>query len=87
MPRRCSSSISLGTMTPPPPPKIRTWPAPRSSSSSPQVGEVLDVAALVAGDRDSLGVLLHGGGDDLGDAAVVAEVDDLGARGLQDAAA
>jgi len=48
--------------------------------------EELYVAALVGGDRDALGVLLDGGVDDLFDRAVVAEVDDLGAVRLQDAA-
>ena len=37
-------------------------------------------------DGDALHVLLDRGGDDLVDRAVVAEVDDLGARGLHDAA-
>ena len=48
--------------------------------------EELDVAALVGGDRDALGVLLDRGVDDLLDRAVVAEMDDLGALRLQDAA-
>ena len=48
--------------------------------------EVLDVATLVAGDRDALGVLLDGGLDDVLHGAVVAQVDDLAARGLEDAA-
>ncbi len=48
--------------------------------------EELDVAALVGGDRDALGVLLDGGVDDFLDRAVVAEVDDLCAVRLQDAA-
>jgi hypothetical protein len=47
--------------------------------------EVLDVAALVGADGDALHVFLQGGGDDLVDAAVVAEVDHLGAHALQDA--
>ncbi len=48
--------------------------------------EVFDMAALVRADRDALHVFLQRGGDDLVDAAVVAEVDDLGAHALQDAA-
>jgi hypothetical protein len=50
------------------------------------VPEVLVVAALVAADRDAVGILLDRGTDDVGDAAVVAEVDDFGPVGLQDAA-
>ena len=41
--------------------------------------------ALVRADRDALHVLLHGRRDDVVDAAVVAEVDHLGALRLQDA--
>jgi hypothetical protein len=48
-----------------------------------QVGEVLDVPALVAADRHRGGVLVEGGPDDLVDRAVVAQVDDLGALGLE----
>ncbi|MNY46119.1 hypothetical protein D3C86_1812690 [compost metagenome] len=48
--------------------------------------EVLDVPALVGADGDALHVLLDGGLDDLGDRAVVAQVDHLGAGVLQDAA-
>ena len=62
------------------------WSAPRSLQEIDHVLEELDVAALVGGDRDALGVLLDGGVDDLLDRAVVAEVDDLGAVRLQDAA-
>ena len=51
-----------------------------------QVAEVLDVPALVGRDRHPLHVLLDGRGDHVLDAAVVAEVDHLGALGLQDAA-
>jgi hypothetical protein len=50
------------------------------------VAEELVVATLVGGDGDRLGILLDGGIDDLGDRAVVAEVDDLGAVGLKDPA-
>jgi hypothetical protein len=50
-----------------------------------QVGEELDVAALVRADRHALDVFLDGGGDDLVDRAVVTEVDDLGALRLKDA--
>ena len=44
-----------------------------------RVLEVLGVAALVGADRDPVGVLLDRRADDVADAAVVAEVDDLGA--------
>ncbi len=50
------------------------------------VAEILVVAALVAADGDAVGVLLDRGPDDVRDAAVVAEVDDLRAVRLQDAA-
>ncbi len=50
------------------------------------VAEVLVVAALVGADGDAVGVLLHGGAHDVRDAAVVAEVHDLRAVGLQQAA-
>jgi len=43
------------------------------------------VAALVTGHGDALGVFLDGAVDDLGHGAVMAQVDDLGARRLQDA--
>ena len=46
------------------------------------VAEELDVPALVGTDRDRVGVFLHGGADDLVDAAVVAQVDHLGAAVL-----
>ena len=48
-----------------------------------EVAEVLDVPALIGADRDALNVLLERRGDDLGDGSVVAEVDDLGALGLE----
>jgi hypothetical protein len=51
-----------------------------------EVGEVLDVAALVGADRDALHVLLHRRLHDGLDAAVVAEVDDLRTLALQHAA-
>ena len=50
------------------------------------VAEVLVVTALIGADGDRVGVLLHGRLDDLGDAAVVAEVNHLGAVCLQQAA-
>ena len=50
------------------------------------VAEVLVVPALVAADGDAVGVFLDRRAHDVGDAAVVAEVHDFGAVGLQDAA-
>ena len=47
------------------------------------VAEVLVVPALVGTHRDAVGVLLDRGPHDVGDAAVVAEVHDLGAMCLQ----
>ena len=47
------------------------------------VAEVLVVAALVGAHGDAVGVLLDRGPHDVGDAAVVAEVHDLGAVRLQ----
>jgi len=47
--------------------------------------EVLEVAALVGADGDALHVLLQRGSDDFLHAAVVSQVDHLGAHGLQDA--
>ena len=44
------------------------------------------MATLVGGDRDALHVFLQGRIDDLLHRAVMAEMDDLRARGLQDAA-
>ena len=49
----------------------------------PHVLEELHVTTLIAGDRDALGVLLDGGGDDLLGAAIVAEVDDFHPGGLE----
>ena len=60
--------------------------APRLLQQIHHVFEELDVAALVGGDRDALGVLLDRGVDDLLDRAVVAEMDHLGPLRLQDAA-
>jgi hypothetical protein len=48
--------------------------------------EELDVATLVRGDGDSLHILLQRRVHDLLHGTIVAEVDDLGARRLQDAA-
>ena len=45
--------------------------------------EVLDVAALVGTAGDAVGIFLHRGAHDVGDAAVVAEMHDLGAVRLQ----
>jgi len=47
--------------------------------------EVLDMATLVATDRDALHVFLESCGDDLVDRAVVPQVDHLGAHAHQDA--
>jgi hypothetical protein len=58
---------------------------PRCAQQVDHVLEVLDVAALVGADGDALHVFLQGGGDDFVDAAVVAQVDHLGAHALQDA--
>jgi hypothetical protein len=44
------------------------------------------VSALVAADGDRIGILGNGGAHDVGDAAVVAEMHDFGAAGLQQAA-
>ena len=45
--------------------------------------EVLVVTALVGADRDAVGILLDGRAHDVGDAAVMAEVDHFGAARLQ----
>ena len=50
------------------------------------VFEELDVAALVGTDGDGLYIFLDGGGDDLLDGAVMAQVNDLGARALENPA-
>ena len=50
------------------------------------VFEKFDVAALIGGDGDALGVFLQGGVDDFLHRAVMAEMDDLHAGGLEDAA-
>ena len=72
-------------MTPPPPPKTWMCSPPAALQQVDHVLEVLDVPALVAADRDALHVFLQRRGDDVVDAAVVAEVDDLGSHALQDA--
>ena len=86
IPYACRSSISWGRITPPPPPKMRTWPQPASAKQVVHVAEVLVVAALVGRHGDALGVLLDRGLDDLAHRTVVPEVDDLGAAGLRDPA-
>src|SRR6056297_464789 len=48
--------------------------------------EILVVPALVGADRNSVGVFADRGPDDLGDRAVVPEVDDLATLGLNQAA-
>ena len=50
------------------------------------VAEELQVSALIRGDRNRLGVFLHGGDSDVGRRSIMTEVDDLSAGGLQDAA-
>jgi len=50
------------------------------------VAEVLVVAAVVRAHGDTVRILLDRGADDVGHAAVVPEVDHLGAMGLQDPA-
>jgi hypothetical protein len=57
---------------------------PLGAEAVDEVLEVLDVPALVRRHRHGGGVLLDDGLDDLVDGAVVAEVDDLGALGLED---
>ena len=51
-----------------------------------RVLEVLEMAALIGADRDPVGILLDRRAHDVRDAAVVAEVDDLGAGRLDQAA-
>ena len=51
-----------------------------------EVCEVLHVSALVRADGDTLHILGDSGADDLVHGAVVAQVDDFGTLGLQDAA-
>ena len=50
------------------------------------VFEILHMPALVRANRNALYVFLQSGGNHLFDAAVVAQVDDLGAHALQNAA-
>ena len=50
------------------------------------VFEKFEMPSLVRGDGDALGVFLDGGFHDFLHGAVVSQVDDLGARALQDAA-
>ena len=61
-------------------PDVRTSLVPEAVD---QVPEVLDVAALIGADRDSLDILLDGGPDHFVDRAVVPEVDDLGPLRLE----
>ncbi len=61
-------------------------PAPLDPEAVDQVGEVLEVAALVGADGDALHILGDGGRHHLVDRAVVPEVDDLGPLGLEEAA-
>ena len=57
---------------------------PRGLQQLAQVGEVLDVPALIGRHRDALHVLLDGRAQDVLDAAVMAQVDHLAPLGLQD---
>src|SRR5439155_10846326 len=61
-------------------------PPARRPQPVDQIREVLDVAALVGAHGHALDILLDGGGDDLVDGTVVAQVDDLRALGLQEPA-
>ena len=61
-------------------------PAAARTQQVDHVFEILDVAALVGGDGHALHILLQGRGDDLAHRAVVAQVDDLNAGGLEDTA-
>ncbi len=56
---------------------------PRLAQQVEHVFEEFDVPALIGGHRDAVDVLLHGGGDDFLDRAVVAEINHLDAVRLQ----
>ena len=60
-------------------------PRPALAEHVQHVPEVLDVPALVGADRDRVHVLVDGGGHHLLDGAVVAEVDHLAPRPLEEA--
>ena len=60
-------------------------PRPALAEHVEHVPEVLDVPALVGADRDRVHVLVDGGGHHLLDGAVVAEVDHLAPRPLEEA--
>jgi hypothetical protein len=59
-------------MTPPPPPNTLTCAASAVLQKIDHVFEEFDVAALVAGNGNALGVFLDGGIDNFLDRAVVA---------------
>src|SRR6266545_4909199 len=60
--------------------------SPALAQQVDHVLEVLEVTALVGGDRDPLDVFLQRGGHDFVDRAIVPEMDHFGAARLQDAA-
>jgi hypothetical protein len=72
-------------MVPPPPPNTRDVAGVALLQHVDHVLEVLDVPALVAGQRDAVGVFLQRGAHVL-DAAVVAQVDHFRALRLDQAA-
>jgi hypothetical protein len=61
------------------------WPAPPFFEQIHHVFKEFQVAALIAGDGDALGVFFDGGVDDLLHRAVVAQMDHLHAGALQNA--
>ena len=73
-------------MTPPPPPNTRTPVRSLLLQLVDEVLEVLDVPALVGAHRDRVGVFLYRRAHHLTHRAVVAEMDHLRARALQDPA-
>ncbi len=84
-PYACSSSISAGHDHAAAAAEHLDVRAAALAQQVEHVLEELDVAALVGRDRDAVRVFLQRAVDDLVDRAVVAEVDHLAARRLQDA--